>query len=99
MLQTGGYKIEDTTFGMSFLMQFSLLLLLEEVFTDEIYLRKIPVVSEYGYLGVILDTSQTYFNFIWKRSKNDLISYVPTCVTILKIFHLRISTCCGQQVL
>jgi hypothetical protein len=42
--------------------------------TEEMDLRGIPVVSEYGYLGVTLDLSEVDFTLTWKRSKNDLIT-------------------------
>ncbi len=64
---------------------------------DEMDLRGILVmISEYCYFRVTLDMSQADFNLTCIRSINDLITYVPKSTTILKIFLLRISTCCGQ---
>jgi hypothetical protein len=66
-------------------------------FKDEMGLRGISImIPEYCYLRVTLDLSQADFTLTWKITKNDLITYVPTCGTILKIFFLRISTCCAQ---
>jgi hypothetical protein len=66
--------------------------------TDEIDLRGISImIPEYCYLGVTLDMNQVDFTLTQKKIKNDLITYVPTCDTILKIFHLRIGSCCGQH--
>jgi hypothetical protein len=67
--------------------------------TDDMELRGISImIPEYCYLEVTLNLSQEDFTLTWKISKNDLITYVPTCGTILKIFPLRISTCCGQHI-
>jgi hypothetical protein len=67
--------------------------------TDEMDLRGISImIPEYCYLVVILDMNQADFTLTWKISKNDLITYVPKFTTILKIFPLRISTCCSQHI-
>jgi hypothetical protein len=42
--------------------------------TSEMDLRRIPVMSEYCYIGVTLDMTQTDFTLTWKRSKNDRIT-------------------------